>query len=336
MIDLHLHLDGSLNPKNIPVMAKMAGVELPYTSEGVIREKMAVAQDCTDLGEYLEKFDLPLQLLQTSACIAYAVYELMRDLKEAGLCYAEIRYAPQLHLQKGLTQQEVIEAALHGRERGMRDFGIPVNLILCCMRGDQNRNANLETVALAAQFLGRGVCAVDLAGNEAAYPTESFREIFALAHEKQLPIIIHAGEAAGPESVWHALALGASRIGHGIHAAQDASLMQALKEKGVCLEMCYSSNLQTKSVQKAKDYPLPFFLSAGLTVTLNTDNLTVSNTTLQREYRTVQEHLSLDDHTLKSLALNAVRSAFLSEEEKKPLENRIESDFYNWLHPQDR
>ncbi|MBR5816716.1 MAG: adenosine deaminase, partial [Anaerotignum sp.] len=104
MIDLHLHLDGSLNPKNILEMAKMAGVDLPYTEEAVIRTKMMVEPDCTNLGEYLEKFDLPLQLLQTTETIEYAVYELMRDLKEQGLCYAEIRYAPQLHLQKGLTQ----------------------------------------------------------------------------------------------------------------------------------------------------------------------------------------------------------------------------------------
>ena len=231
MIDLHLHLDGSLNPKNIRTMAQMAGVELPYTDEQTIRTKMMVEPDCTSLGEYLEKFDLPLQLLQTEACMEYAVYELIRDVKAQGLCYAEIRYAPQLHLQKGLTQTEVVEASLRGRDRGIRDFGVTVNLILCCMRGDRNRAENLETVRVAEKFLGKGVCAVDLAGNEAAYPTEMFGDVFALAKEKAVPAVIHAGEAAGPDSMWQALALGAVRIGHGIHATEDIELMRTLKEK---------------------------------------------------------------------------------------------------------
>ena len=233
MVDLHLHLDGSLNPNNILVMAEMADVELPYADEKIIRTKMMVEPDCTNLGEYLEKFDLPLQLLQTEECIEYAVYELMRDLKEQGLCYAEIRYAPQLHLKKGLTQTEVVEATVRGRNKGISDFGIVVNLILCCMRGDENRDENIETVKVAKKFLGNGVCAIDLAGNEAAYPTKSFKDVFAIAKENDVPIVIHAGEAAGADSVWHALEAGAVRIGHGIHAVEDDGLMRVLKEKKI-------------------------------------------------------------------------------------------------------
>lgn len=333
MIDLHLHLDGSLNPKNIPTMAKMAGVELPYTDEDVIRTKMMVEPDCTNLGEYLEKFDLPLQLLQTIECIEYAVYELMRDLKDQGLCYAEIRYAPQLHLQKGLTQTEVVEATIRGRNKGIQDFGITVNLILCCMRGDQNSAQNIETVMVAEKFLGNGVCAVDLAGNEAAYPTESFKDVFAIAKEKSIPMVIHAGEAAGPDSMWHALELGAVRIGHGIHAIEDEELMQVLKEKDIYLEMCYSSNLQTKTVDRPEDYPLVKFVSKGLGVTLNTDNLTVSNTTLKREYDIVKKQFSLSDDALKAVAINSVDAAFLSAEAKEALKKHINNEFSGWIHP---
>ena len=332
MIDLHLHLDGSLNPKNILSMAQMAGVEIPYTDEEVIRTKMMVEPDCTNLGEYLEKFDLPLQLLQTTECIEYAVYELMRDLKEQGLCYGEIRYAPQLHLQKGLTQAEVVEATIRGRNKGIQDFGIMVNLILCCMRGDQNRDENLETIMVAEKFLGKGVCAVDLAGNEAAYPTESFKDVFTVAKEKNIPVVIHAGEAAGPESMWQALELGAVRIGHGIHGIEDTELMSVLKEKNIYLEMCYSSNLQTKTVERVEDYPIVKFISAGLGVTLNTDNLTVSNTTLKREYAMVKKQFLLDDDMLKSVAINSVDGAFLSAEEKEVLKRKIDNDFSRWIH----
>ena len=333
MIDLHLHLDGSLNPKNIMKMAEMAGVELPCTDEEAIRIKMTAEPDCRNLGEYLEKFDLPLQLLQTPGCIEYAVYELMRDLKEQGLCYAEIRFAPQLHLQKGLTQTEAAEAAIRGRNKGIRDFGITVNLILCCMRGNQNCAENMETVTVAEKLLGKGVCAVDLAGNEAAYPTEVFRDVFALAGDKAVPAVIHAGEAAGPDSIWSALELGAVRIGHGIHAIEDAGLMDVLRKKNIYLEMCCSSNLQTKTVDRAEDYPVVKFISYGLGVTLNTDNLTVSNTTLQREYEIVQKQFSLSDDILRAIAVNSVDAAFLSAGEKAVLKTHIDNEFSGWLHP---
>ena len=332
MIDLHLHLDGSLNPKNIQTMADMAGVLLPYTEEHIIREKMMVEPDCRNLGEYLEKFDLPLSVLQTAECLEYAVYELIRDLKAQGLCYAEIRYAPQLHLQKGLTQDEVVAATISGRNKGIEDFGIKVNLILCCMRGDQNYKENMETVRMAEKYLGKGVCAVDLAGNEAAYPTESFKDVFVSAKEKGVPAIIHAGEAAGPESVWSALELGAVRIGHGIHAAEDEKLQCTMKEKRIIPEMCYSSNLQTKAVNKGEDYPILKFMDAGILVTLNTDNLTVSNTGLKREYILVQELFGLSDDQMKRIALNGVEGAFVSEEEKAVLKAKIEQEFSGWLH----
>lgn len=331
MIDLHLHLDGSLNPKNILTMAKMSDIELPFTDENIIRTRLMVEPDCRNLGEYLEKFDLPLQLLQTAECLEYAVYELMRDLKEQGLCYAEIRYAPQLHLQKGLSQKEVVEAAIRGRDKGIQDFGMNANLILCCMRGDQNHSANVETILVAEQYLSKGVCAVDLAGNEAAYPTRLFQDIFHLAKEKKVPIIIHAGEAAGPDSVWEALDFGAVRIGHGIHSAQDSQLMEILKEKKICLEMCFSSNLQTKTVDSFKDYPILQFLEHGMLVTLNTDNLTVSDTTLKEEYKLVQETFSLSIDSMKAIALNSADAAFVSDKEKNLLKQYIDQNFSKWM-----
>ena len=332
MIDLHLHLDGSLNVRNVFKMAEMAGVQLPFSNEEQIREKMTVQPDCTNLGEYLEKFNLPLQLLQTTESIEYAVYELMRDLKNEGLYYGEIRFAPQLHLQRGLTQDEVTQAAIRGRNKGIQDFGITTNLILCCMRSDSNHAENLETVSIAAKYLGSGVCAVDLAGNEAAYPTELFAEVFSLAQEKGVPAVIHAGEAAGPESIRHALALGALRIGHGIHAIEDEALMNVLKEKGIFLEMCYTSNLQTKTVEKPEKYPLVPFLSKGLGVTLNTDNLTVSGTSLRREYTLVQKAFSLEDAVLQKIAMNAVQASFMTEKEKDKAMCYISENFTEWLH----
>lgn len=330
MIDLHLHLDGSLKLEIVPVMARMSGVEL-NCCESELKRKLMVEPDCTNLGEYLEKFDLPLKLLQTEECIEYAVYELLRELSTQGLCYAEIRFAPQLHNQRKLSQDEVVQAAISGMNKGIGDFSLSANLILCCMRGNDNHNANLETIAVAEKYLGKGVCAVDLAGNEAAYPTKQFEDVFMTAKCKKIPIIIHAGEAAGPDSIREALECGAVRIGHGIHAIEDIELISVLKKSNIYLEMCYSSNIQTRTVNRPEDYPIVEFLANGLNVTLNTDNITVSNTTLKREYLLVKRQFSLSDELLLKIALNSVDAAFLTDNQKAELRDRVKKEFLTWI-----
>lgn len=330
MIDLHLHLDGSINPKNIAVMAQMSSIPLELTEEEA-KQQMMISPDCISLKEYLEKFNLPLRLLQTKECLEYAVYELIHDLHLQGLCYAEIRFAPQLHTQNGLSQDDVVQAAIRGLQRGWHDFQFPANLILCCMRGAQNKVENTETVQTAAKYLNEGVCAVDLAGDEAAHPTETFHEVFQLAKELHIPAIIHAGEAAGAESIHQALALGAVRIGHGIHATEDATLLDILKNNRIYLEMCYSSNLQTKAADSPETYPLVPFLQKGLGITINTDNTTVSDTSLKKEYLLLQKQFSLDDQTLLQLALNSADAAFLPEAKRCKLKERIQKDFFSWL-----
>ena len=331
MIDLHLHLDGSLAPEDMLPLAQCAGITLPHRDADLLRPLLEVAPDCRNLGEYLQKFDLPLQVLQTEESLSLSIYLLLKRLAGQGLCYGEIRFAPQLHQNQGLTQQQVVTAAAAGLNRGIAEFGMPAQLILCCMRGDDNRDANLETVRMAKAFLGKGVCAVDLAGNEAAYPTEDFADIFALAGELDVPIIIHAGEAAGPESVRQALALGARRIGHGIHSVEDEALLSLLQEKQIPLELCFTSNLQTKAVACPEAYPLTRLISRGIPVTINTDNMTVSGTSLKQEYRLLREALHLSIDTLQALACNAADAAFLPEGEKNKLKAQIARDFSQWL-----
>ena len=177
MIDLHLHLDGSLNPDNILHMADMSKISLPCEDKDELYRQLKVSPYCSNLSEYLEKFVLPLQVLQTGECIEYAVYELLRDVYSQGLCYVEIRFAPQLHTKAHLTQDEAVSAAVKGLKRGTTDFDIKAQLILCCMRNNSNHKENEETVRMALKYLGNGVCAIDLAGNEAAYPTGDFADI---------------------------------------------------------------------------------------------------------------------------------------------------------------
>lgn len=327
MIDLHLHLDGSLEPEDMLFLAGLSDVRLPTEDASELRKLLSVEPDCENLAEYLEKFDLPLMVLQTEEAIEAAVYRLVKRLSEQGLCYTEIRFAPQLHRQRGLTQEQVVEATVKGLKRA-NEF-MPAQLILCCMRGDDNFEENMETVRLAAEFLGKGVCAADLAGDEASHPAENYADIFVTAREKGVPFTLHAGEAAGAQSVDAALKLGALRIGHGIRSAEDEAVVTKLREKKIPLEICVTSNLHTRAVKG--EYPLLKLLNAGLAVTLNTDNMTVSDTTLKKEYLLVKERFDLSIEQLKQLALNSVRAAFVSEGERAKLEEKIESGFESWI-----
>lgn len=331
MIDLHLHLDGSLTAQQVIDLAKIAGVTLPSTDEKEIEKLLTVEPDCRNLGQYLEKFDLPLKVLQRRDTIEKSVYGLLKRLAEQGICYAEIRFAPQLHTSLGLSQDEVVNAAVTGLRKGIEEFKMPANLILCCMRGDDNHAENLETVAVAEKYLRQGVCAIDLAGNEAAYPTEGFADVFALARERNIPFIIHAGEAAGAQSVSWAVSFGASRIGHGIHALEDAFLMEQLRTKRIFLELCYTSNIQTKAVEDPARYPLDTFLKHGIAVTVNTDNMTVSGTTLKAEYRLLQRQFGLPAEAMKEIALCALDGAFLPDEKKAQIAEDVDRQFTQWL-----
>jgi len=331
MIDLHLHLDGSLAPEDVLLLAKHSGISLPYQTADALRPLLEVEPGCENLGEYLQKFHLPLLVLQTEEALQQAVYLLLKRLAEEGLAYCEIRFAPQLHQQNGLSQRQVVAAAVAGLQQGIAAFGLPAQLILCCMRGDSNHDANIETVHVAKEFLGKGVCALDLAGNEFAYPTEDFAQVFHLATALKIPFIIHAGEAADAKSVWQALSLGAQRIGHGIHAITDAALVAKLAENQIPLELCFTSNLQTKAVQRPQDYPLQAFLAQGIPATINTDNMTVSGTDLRREYRLLQEQFGLAADALEEIACNAADAAFITEAQASKLKLQIKESFPQWL-----
>ena len=305
IIDLHLHLDGSMSLECARSLAKKQGIALPDDKE--LLSRLRVSDDCRDLNEYLERFDLPLSLLQTAEAISESVERLCNELQSQGLIYAEIRFAPQLHLQKGLTQEEVVLAAIEGLNRS--DFF--ASLILCCMRGADNREANIETVRLVKKYLEKGVCAVDLAGAEALFPNEGFVDVIEYARSLSLPMTLHAGEALGADSVSSAIELGANRIGHGVRSIEKPEILKSLAEKKIPLELCPTSNLNTRVFDDLKDYPIRTFLESGVLITVNTDNMSVSATTLAEEYQRLADALELTEADLKKIALCSISATFL-------------------------
>ena len=320
LIDLHLHLDGSLSVKSVKELAALQNIEIPE-EEAELLKLLRINDDCKDLTEYLEKFAFPGKLLQTKEAIALSVFNLQEELKEQGLIHAEIRFAPQLHTHKGLSQREVIEAAIEGLNRS--DFS--AELILCCMRGNDNHEENLETVKLAKDYIGKGVCCVDIAGAEALFPTENFEDLFVLAKELGIPYTIHAGEADGPKSVYKALEFGTKRLGHGVRSLEDPALVEKLVAEGITLELCPTSNLHTCMFPCMEEYPLRKLMDAGVKVTINTDNMTVSNITLAKEFGKLVAALHLTDEEIKGFARNSVNACFASEETKKILLEKIEA-----------
>ena len=320
LIDLHLHLDGSLSVKTVKELAALQNIEIPE-DEAELLKLLRINDDCKDLTEYLEKFAFPGKLLQTKEAIAISVYNLQEELKEQGLIHAEIRFAPQLHTLQGLSQREVIEAAIDGLNRS--DFS--AELILCCMRGNDNHEANLETVKLAKDYIGKGACCIDIAGAEALFPTENFEDLFALARELEIPYTIHAGEADGPKSVYKALEYGTKRLGHGVRSLEDPALIEKIVSEGITLELCPTSNLHTCMFPTMEEYPLRKLMEAGVKVTINTDNMTVSNITLAKEFGKLIAAFDLTDEEIKGFAKNSVNACFANEETKKVLLEKIEA-----------
>lgn len=321
MIDLHCHLDGAITPDIAKKLGALQNIELPAKDDDELLKKLSVPEDCESLNDFLQCFGLPLRLLQTKEGIAEAIRLVQENAKSEGIIYLEIRFAPQLHQINGLTQKEVIEAALEG----LKQSDLHTNLILCLMRSDHNQDENLETVELAKKYLVKdeGVVAVDLAGAEALFKTADFKKEFELARSYGIPFTIHAGEADGAESVKAAIEFGAKRIGHGVRVNEDPELLEYIVKNEIPLEMCPNSNRQTKAVSDMTKYPLQEYLAKGVKVTINTDDPAICRTNLKNEFSYIEKMYGITSDQKKQLLLNAADAAFCSENFKKYLKENI-------------
>ena len=323
LIDLHAHLDGAITVDIAKKLAKIQGTRLPAEDDETLKKLIQVPDNCTSLNDFLKCFDLPCSLLQTKESIAEAVYLVLEDMRKDGVIYAELMFAPQLHTANGLTQEEVVQAALKGLKRAE----IPANLLLCIMRGEGNEAENEITLELAHKYLVEdgGVVGLNLAGAEALFPTENYRKIFAKAREWKIPFSIHAGEAAGADSVRTAIEMGASRIGHGVRAKEDADLLKLIVERKIPVEMCPTSNRQTKAVEDMNEYPLMEYLNAGIKVTINTDDPAIEGTKLSEEFCYMEKNFGLTKEQEKVILENAVEAAFTSKERKQEMYEKFDN-----------
>ena len=317
-VDLHLHLDGSLSEPFMRDRLRKYGLPVPED----LHKAMAAPPVCHDLADYLKMFDLAGSVLQRADALEACAFDLVGRLAEQGLIYAEIRFAPALHLSSGLTQEEAVESVLRGLRRGEAAHpSIRTGLLLCFLLGDDVHHAG--TLAAGLRYFGAGVAGMDLAGAEGLHPMESYIPLFAQVREAGMPFTIHAGECGSYENIRTAVELGARRIGHGVAAFRSADCMALLRERGTVMECCYSSNLQTRAVPAPERHPIRAFFESGIRVTVNTDNMTVSDTSLAREHRRLREQFSFTDADFLRMDENALRGAFLPEREREALVQRL-------------
>lgn len=315
--ELHCHLDGSVRPETLLDLAREYGVTLPRDHADALRDYMTV-RDARTLEDYLARFEVTLSVMQHADALERIAYELGEDAQRDGVWYIEVRFSPVLNVQQGLELHEVVEAVASGLTRAEREFGIIGRVIVCALR-NLTPDVSLELARLAVAYRDRGVAGFDLAGPELAHPAARHAQAFEYARSHDMACTCHAGEGDGGASVRQAVhSCGAHRIGHGTRLFEDPSLMEYVNDRRIPIEICLTSNVQTRAARSYETHPMRQYFDAGINVVLNTDNRLMSATTLTDEYLRAATQLNFKLSELVKVAINGFESAFL------PWKDRLE------------
>jgi len=316
--ELHVHLDGSLRVETLIELANAHGVTLPSQEPETVRQFMLVS-DARNLDDYLQRFAITVAVLQTPEAIERVAYEMVEDASRDGIRYMEVRFCPALGCREGLSLQEVVEAELRGLARGESDFGVRTGAINCALR-DMDPSVALEIARCSVALRDQGVVGFDLAGPEAGHPPGRFAEAFGVALRGRLGLTVHAGEAAGAESIAEAIfTCHAQRIGHGTRLREDPVLLDYVRDRRILIETNLTSNLQTRVVARASAHPARQYFDAGLAVTLSSDNWLMSGVTLSDEYLLAHRELGFTRSQVDIMILHGFAGSFLPWPDKQEL-----------------
>lgn len=329
---LHDHLDGGLRPETVLELAAACGYrKLPSDDPDELATHLHRGADRRDLGLYLEMFRHTVGVMQTADALHRVTRECVQDLAADGVVYAEIRFAPELHVAEGLTLEAVAEAVLDGLDAGQTDTGMVARLIFTTMR---SQDLSGPTVDLALRLDDPRIVAFDLAGQEQGHPASEHAAAIRRALDAGLRVTIHAGEAAGVDSIADALSVGAERLGHGVRLVDDllpdgelGPVATVVRESGIALEVCPSSNVHTGAADTFARHPIDRLFNAGLHVTVNTDNRLMSNVTLSGELFRCVEAFGWSPHDLYQVTATAARSVFADEPTRSEVVERVRSGF---------
>ncbi len=319
LIDLHRHLDGNIRANTIWQLAQQHNIALPSKTLEDFIPHVQIQHSEADLLAFLKKLDWGVAVLKTLDDVKRIAYENVEDAYLAGLHYTELRFSPYyIAMNHNLVIADVVAAIIDGVKLGMKDFAININLIGILSRTFGVEQCQQELNGILAHK--NAITAVDLAGDEYNFPGELFTEHFKQVRDADLQITIHAGEAAGSASIWQAInELGATRIGHGVAAANDKKLLAYMQQHHIAIESCLTSNFQTGTVADLAKHPIKTFLAAGVPVCLNTDDPAVQGIEIKHEFALAEQTLQMNDEQITLLQQNALAVSFLSESEKKQL-----------------
>jgi len=313
--ELHVHLDGSLRPSTMLDIARAEGVSLPADSEDALAAAM-VADDAADLDEYLKRFAWTLSVMQTAPALERIARELVLDHHAENVRYLEVRWSPRLNTEGGLSLDEALLAPIRGLERAAAETGIRWGVIVCALR-HWEPSVSCELAELAVAHRDAGVVAFDLAAGEAGNPAADHAEAFTIAARGDLARTVHAGEAWGADSIRQAIVEGrAQRIGHGTRLREERALQRYVRDHRICLEVCLTSNVQTRVAETIAAHPAREYFDYGIPISLATDNRLVSGTTLSREYQLSHQHLGFTPRELATVARAGFEHAFLPLDDK--------------------
>jgi adenosine deaminase len=319
-VELHLHFDCSLS------YAVVSRINPSITLEDYRNDFIAPAK-CTNLVEVLSRSANSIALMQTEEQLRLAIFDVFEQLQQESVVYAELRFAPLLHTEKGLTAEEVVEIVDTAATSASRATDVEARLILCTLRHFTTEQS-MQTVKLVERFKGTRVAALDIAGNEAGFPLDAHIPAFQFARQNGIPYTAHAGESGGAESVWETLRLlEPARIGHGVHSIEDPALIEHLRKEHIHLEVCPTSNYQTNAVDTYAGHPIARLYDAGLSLSVNSDDRTLCNINLTREYEKLHDIFGWDETHFFQCNLNAIRAAFLPETVKQCLESELREGY---------
>jgi adenosine deaminase len=314
--DIHCHLDGCLRPRTVLELAEAQGIRLPTHKLPVLTRLLEAGKRTRNLGDYLKIFDLTLSVMQERAALYRVAFELAEDAAKENIRHLEVRYAPILHQKKKLKYDEIVDAVIEGlRDAGAR-LGMSTGVIICGIRSMDPRTS-VALAELAVAYKGRGVLAFDLAGQEKDYPAKAHRDAFQVILKNNVNSTVHAGEAFGPASIAQALHYcGAHRIGHGTRLREDPAVLAYVNDHRIPLEVCLSSNVQTRAVRTLRDHPFGEYFRQGIRVTLNTDSRLISATDVTNEMLLAARAFRLSPYELKRIVINGFKSSFLPYAQK--------------------
>jgi adenosine deaminase len=316
LAELHRHLDGSIRIETVLDLGRIHNIPLPARDAAGLRPHVQVTDPQPGVMAFIAKFRWPMAVLVDPDAVRRVAYENVEDAKAEGLDYVELRFSPWFMAEANhLDPAAVVDAVVDGTNGGARATGVRVGLIGILSRTYGPETATRELDALLSQR--EHIAALDLAGDEANFPADRFTVHFRRARDAGWHITVHAGESAGPESIWSAIRdLGAERIGHAIRAVEDPSLLDYLAEHRIGVESCLTSNVQTSCVSDYASHPLKRFLEHGIRATLNTDDPGISGITLPYEYEVAAPRSGLTREQIRQAQVNALEAAFLTKQEK--------------------